>query len=185
MAVGKSFSGVMSGVSREGLMSIDFKPLPIILAGQFTEFAISIRSFREPLKRSVQRVVNPSIDKNFDVGGRPVWQELAPATLATRAKEGSGSQILVRSGKGRRAATALARWTISMDDAAYTGNFPPSTSYMAIHQIADTEEVFTGPGRQAFLPGRVFATIQDEDQNKIERVFREWLTERAMRAGLV
>jgi len=183
--VGKAFAGVKSGNTSQPIVDIEFRPTPLILAGQFEAFAVSIRSYREPLKRSIQQVVIPSISKNFDAGGRPAWTELAPATIARRLKEGSGLDILNRTGKGKRAALALARWMINIDTAVYQGNFPPNASYMPIHQLAEVEDVFTGPGNQSYLPGRVFASIQDDDQRKIEEVFRVWLGERARRTGVV
>lgn len=183
--VGKPFTGVQSGMSRGGLIDIDFKPLPIIVAGQFGALSAKIKSLKAPLQEAVKTVVIPSIRKNFDVGGRPAWTELAEGTIQNRAREGYGpTPILQRSRKGRNAATAMARWVFTKEEAYMGANFPPSAAYMPIHQIADTEDVFTGASGTAYLPGRPFAVIQTQDSTAIERVFAKWFTRKAAEVGL-
>jgi phage gpG-like protein len=188
MALGKPFSGVKAGMSGAGLIDVDIVPLPIILVGQFEALAASVRSYHEPLKRSIQQVVIPSIKKNFDVGGRPSWPVLAPATLVFRGElkstssldalsAGFGSEILVRSGKLRRAAQALARWTITRDEAYAGGAWPGSVWYGPLQHTG-----FIG-GHGAETPPRPFMMIQEEDMPKIEEVFVQWFKERLIATG--
>ena len=71
-------------------LGIDWYPSPFVVAAQFDALGVSVRSFREPLKRSIQQVLSPSFQKNFDVGGRPPWKALSEAANKLRvAKEGA------------------------------------------------------------------------------------------------
>src|SRR4051812_5701346 len=96
------------------IIDVSFSPSPILLAEGFNDFALSFRSFKEPLKRSIQEVVAPSLQQNFDVGGRPTpWIPLAETTLERRSKRGYGSKPLKRSGRLQRTAGQLNIWKIN------------------------------------------------------------------------
>lgn len=182
---GLNFPGIKSGQSKQGMIDVDIKPLPLILVGQFESLAASVRSFREPLEDAVRTVVMPSIEKNFRVEGRPHWELLSEQTLLNREYYGyPPGPILQRSKKGKRSAVAFARWKFTKETAFYGASFPPTSKYMPIHQIADIETVNVGMGGFASeLPGRSFAIIQDEDQPKIEKVFERWFQKRLATHG--
>lgn len=86
-------SGVTGGMLP---FSVTFTPTVAILAGRIDKLGMDIRSFKEPLTRSVRDVMTVSIRRNFDVGGRPTWEPLSETTLARRASAGfAGSDPLV------------------------------------------------------------------------------------------
>lgn len=143
-----------------------------ILQANFKQLAIDIRSFREPLKRSIQGVIAPSIGVNFAVGGRPAWADLEEDTVRAKASEGiaNPSLPLTRKGKLKKVAQQLNAWTITKDNAFM--NRLPGADYGWYH-VTGTR----------FMPERDFAIIQPEDIDEIEEVFRIWLYQRMARSG--
>ena len=106
----------------------------------------------EPALRDAGDLIVGSIQKNFDVGGRPSWR---PLSANTRTRQGS---ILNRSGRLR-------------------GSFEPHVKGKTVS--ADSDEVYgprqhfgydpggkTGPG-QVHTPARPFAELQNEDIPRI------------------
>src|SRR5882757_8152561 len=64
----------------------EFVRRAFIAANDVDKLHYNIRSFREPLKRSLNEVIVPSIIQNFDVEGRPPWVALTPETIARRTR---------------------------------------------------------------------------------------------------
>jgi phage gpG-like protein len=152
---------------------VEILPPVEFLIQDFAELGLDIRSFREPLKRSVQGVVAPSIQLNFDVEGRPPWAPLAESTVDEKQRLGYPPDILTRTGKLRRVAGQLNAWTITQEDATMTNL--PGAEYGEFHQDGTR-----------FMPVREFAIIQDpEDVDEIQQVFEHWLVERFVRKGLI
>jgi phage gpG-like protein len=151
------------------VLDVIISPPASMLEANYREFGLDIRSFREPLKRSIQQVMAPSFAENFDVGGRPPWEELSAGTIA---RKGSG-EILVDTGKLRNKVGQLNNWVITQSDAqmAQVSGVP----FAGVHQ-------FGSPSRH--IPARPFALMQDEDVTAVEQVFVEWLSERATARGL-
>lgn len=221
-------SAVQSLRFDKSIQGFEFKPSLGIVAKNIDKFAMDIRSFREPLKRSVQQVMIPSFKQNFTVGGRPErWQGLSKSTITRR---GSTGPILVRSGKLRRGVTTLNIWSIT-PSAATIRDLPSRIWYGKVHQAGfggregnhfgsgnwfakyeraarkslgpyASEGEVTRLGFQMFdsrtlkhgaaphsgemssIPARPFAVFQEEDMDKIQEVFAEWLIERARKAGV-
>jgi phage gpG-like protein len=197
----------VSGLSfAPGLMahrvSIDmsFEPSIGISAKKLDKLGLDIRSFREPLRRSVKQVMAPSIRMNFDVGGRPPWEPLQQNTI--NRKKGNAS-ILIRTGALRRVAGQLNIWTIT-NNMALVADLPQSVWYGKVHQagfgggatkqVVRVKNIATGlytefeesnaEGGSGAIPARPFIVLQPEDVTKIEMVFAEWLDERIAAAGL-
>jgi phage gpG-like protein len=127
------------------------------------EFADSFKSMREPLKRSIQKVLAPSFQKNFDVGGRPSWEPLDEDTLARKGN----SSILVDTGLLRTVAGQLNLWTIDgIEGMAYIDDMPRA-EYGMFHQDGTSK-----------MPQRQWAAIQEEDIADIYDVFGDWVEER-------
>jgi phage gpG-like protein len=189
------------------VVDLNWEPSPYIVAAQLFKFGMDIRTFKEPLTKSVKEVAIPSIRKNFEAEGRPEpWAPLAEYTVMRRLDEGFGEgPILQRTGKLMKAATAFARWQVSDDDATITGDFPRSVWYAKIMQegisisgqeLAEQKGLVGGAasslgGRfprkkgEVVIPPRPFMVLQDEDIDKIEHVFDEWLSAKARAAGLI
>jgi phage gpG-like protein len=140
MARGGSVARALAGLSiRDNITSdmlpkITFSPTIGIAASRIDKLGLDIRSFREPLQKSVQLVIAPSIVKNFDVGGRPRWAPLSEDTLEVRRRFGfSSTAPLIRTGALRRTMGQLNIWTIT-PTSAIIGGLPQKVWYGAIHQ---------------------------------------------------
>lgn len=187
-----------------------FRPSIGLVARDVNRLGLDIRSFKEPLSRSIKQVMIPSIRQNFKAGGRPDWEALSEATIKLR---GEAWPILDRTGRLRKGATRFNIWTIT-ETAATVKSLPQSIWYGAIHQEgiggfghyvstakaqlgvgarpADiTKRAFElldaakGPGqhRKVAIPARPFIMYQDEDIDAIQEVFADWLAERARKVG--
>jgi phage gpG-like protein len=157
------------------LPKITFSPTIGLITKRIDKLGIDIRSFREPLKRSIQRVIAPSMVMNFDVGGRPAWVPLSSSTvlIRERMKQGNSDKILVKTGLLRRTMGQLNIWDISRDT-AIIAHLPEKIWYGSIHQGG-------GHTGDATIPARPFAMLQDEDVDHVQQVFAEWLEERIAR----
>jgi phage gpG-like protein len=163
-------------------MDVTFHPSPFILAAQFEKFGLNIRSYREPLQQSIKEVVAPSLQKNFDVGGRPSWLPLANLTVALKEYRGAAQPAtpLVFTGKLRRIAGQQNLWSINglAGEASLSGAKLGEVWYGIVQQ----QGADTGRG---VIPPRPWAVLQEEDADKIEDIFWRWITMRAMAAGLI
>lgn len=186
-------------------LEVDMDPSPLLMVASFNKLGLDIRSFHEPLKRSIQQVVAPSMVQNFYAQGRPdQWPELAQATVDIKSREGFTSTApfpLVRTGALRKAAGQLNLWKIDGVDGTAIIELPASLDYGRIHQEGANEDgvggtwirksrttgktVTTTFGVKGFVPQRMWAIIQDEDVDKIDTVFSKWLSERALAAGFL
>lgn len=194
-----------NGVKVGSLMDLgyEFKPSLAFNAKAFDKLDLDIRSFREPLKRSIQQVISPSIGRNFIVGGRPGWSPLSDATLPVKANAASRfpvSDPLLRSGLLMKTMQQLNIWTITTTEASIQ-SLPNKIFYGGIHQAGTgteqtaaqasggTAEGFqrmmegvlsggVGTGRGHNIPARPFAMIQTSDLDGIQDVFTTWLNER-------
>jgi phage gpG-like protein len=155
-------------------IDIDMDPTPFLLVAQFNALDVDVRSFREPLKRSIQKVIAPSIGKNFDLGGRPPWEPLGMDTV-THCRYDSSFDILRRTGRLKRVAQQLNVWQLGRDYANATDL--PGAEYGFVHQTGGIG------GQGADIPERPFLAVQDEDLNNIENVFEDWFAERLDRHG--
>lgn len=162
-----------------------FTPTVGILAKDVQKLGLDIRSFRDPLSRSVKRVLIPSIRKNFEAQGRPAWEPLSEVTVKLR---GASGPILNRSGRLKRKATQFNIWTITRE-AASLQSLPADVWYGAVHQAGHGG--FTGSlgsvvgsgAARVRIPARPFVMFQNEDGNAVREVFAQWLTERLARVG--
>jgi len=188
MVAGLGFSNKL-GTNALGL-DIHFEPTIGIAAGRIDKAALGIRSFSEPLKRSVKQVMIPSIAKNFDVGGRPAWKPLSEGTLEVRRRWGlPHDAILLWSHDLKRVATQQNIWTISQDSAIIK-DLPQKVWYGKVHQGGMGRHEGTGgrtgipqpraSGKRevAAIPARPFLMIQVEDKEAIHDVFVKWVDEK-------
>lgn len=183
-------------------IDIEMDPSPVLLVQQFNALGADIRSFKEPLHRSIKQVMTESLRKNFDAEGRPdAWQPLAESTLRAKAHQGWPSDILVQDGSLKRAAGQINIWDINGQEGIATMSIPESVWYGIVHQEGAGESfeggvlVKTGKGvaqtktktfgSKGYVPQRVWALFQYEDIDRIEEIFDEWLQERLVRAGFV
>lgn len=189
-----------------------FKPTIGLVAKDIDRLGVDIRSFREPLTRSIKRVLIPSFRTNFQVGGRPAWAPLADITV--KARNYSAWPILVRRGTLKRVATQFNIWNVGQISAVIR-QLPQKAWYGVVHQgglelqrdftqySAQAQRILGSNARSAAvmklalklqkaagaketegeIPARPFIMIQPQDQDKIVDVFSEWLQERVERVG--
>lgn len=148
------------------MIDIFFLPDPAILGYQIEQIGKSLKSIHEPLKRSIQQVMAPSFQKNFDVGGRPSWADLQPTTTERFKKRGGGG-ALVATGTLKRKAGQLNIWTIDGPGGMASVDTVPGAEYGMFHQ----------DGTRHF-PARPWAVFQQEDMDDIIEVFGKWIDER-------
>lgn len=146
----------------------DFYRDAMILAKDLDRVALGIRSFREPLVKSVREVVIPSIRKNFDAEGRPAWAPLSPETVRRRKASGP---ILDRTHRLKRVATQFNIWRYTTDDATIVG-LDSRVKYAKFHQ-----------GGTRKMPQRAFVLFQRSDEFDIEEIFYDWLEEKMRKLG--
>jgi phage gpG-like protein len=203
MAGTPNFAAGLQGLNIQGglvMPRITFSPTIGIAAGRINKFGMNIKSFREPLKRSIQQVIIPSIRRNFDEGGRPAWVPLADATIDLRMSlhGSSGGGPLVRSGELRRTMSQFNIWDVN-DQRAILAHLPSKVWYGAIHQagygrmakrtskskirdyltsLVDRAEDEGSKGLNVNIPARPFVVLQENDLDDIYQVFGDWLEER-------
>lgn len=176
-----------------GILLFEFQPSIGILADKIEKLAGQIDNFREPLVKSVQTVIIPSIRKNFASEGRPPWDPLSEVTVKRRG--GDRGPILRRTGRLERTATQTSIWTIT-NTAASIQHWPESTWYGALHQagyggqqakpvkkaskklgVVTAAELMAGGTERGtgVIPARPFIMYQEEDIPKIHEIFDQWL----------
>lgn len=141
-----------------------------------TDDMFSRGGLRKLMEEIRDEVVIPTIDKNFEVGGRPRWEPLSPATTGM-SKEAfiesaatgniGGRKPLNKSGQMHRAATAKARFHISNNEMRY-GDWPEKRWFGPVHDLEALS-------RKAEIPNRPFAILQPEDQEAITEITFNWI----------
>lgn len=154
------------------LVDVGFYPTLEVFGASIFEFGLDIRSFKEPLKRSIQQVVAPSFQKNFEVGGRPTWEPLAESTIEYKTSKGFELSPLIRTRNLQKIAGQLNIWTITQFE-AFVSQLPGAL-YGRFHQWGTM-----------FMPARPFMNIQEEDQENIDAVFEKWIQERLIARGFI
>jgi len=182
-------------------IGVEFKPTLAMSAKAFLKLELDIRSFRVPLKRSIQQVIAPSIGANFRAGGRPErWVPLSEATMEIKARDRRTrypvDAPLLRSGLLMRTMQQYNIWTVTPTQAAIL-DLPEKIWYGKVHQagygaatVASAssgsaegfqkmmQAVLGGGFRAAAIPARPFAMIQVQDVDRIQEVFDVWMGER-------
>lgn len=159
-----------------GPVTIEFSPPLGAIIDALTQIDRDLSNMRTPLTDSVKKVVIPSIDANFEAGGRPPWQPLSPETLERRAREGTGERLLQVTGAMRQAATQFSRWDVGTEEAQIS-NWPANQLIkVAVHNDGTDR---AGPNRTNHIPARPFLLLQDEDADKITEIFLDWVELRA------
>jgi|ERR1700746_543853 len=119
-------------------LGFSFSPTMAMSAKAFDKFGLDIRSFREPLKRSIQQVVAPSIRKNFIAHGRPdTWAPYADGTVQVKMRDPKNKfgaeDLLRRSGLLWKTMQQYNIWAVTTTQAAIL-DLPEKIWYGAIHQ---------------------------------------------------
>jgi phage gpG-like protein len=200
--------GMFQGLTSAQVTYVTFEPTLGIAAARIGKLGMDIHSFRKPLERAVKEVVIPSIQANFDQGGRPAWEPLAEYTLKRRQAESFSNSPLVKTGALQEAMASEDNWTITPTFAVLS-DIPPAVWYGKVQQAgfegsgggrrvkvkksvrATLEGVVDAAGTGASgsgghyappIPPRPFAVLQPEDEDRISEIFIEWLGEQVVLA---
>lgn len=159
-----------------GYVTMEITPPLETISEALRDINRDLSNMRTPLRESVRTVVIPSIDANFQAGGRPRWWPLAESTVERRLRQGTGTRVLQETGRLRTAATQFSRWEIGTDE-AHIANWPQREKAKAdTHQFGNPA---TGKGHASRIPARPFLELQEQDQMAIENVFLNWMERRA------
>ena len=193
-----SGSQIINSVQSQAIgagMGIEYSldPSAVILVAQFNKLGLDIRSFKEPLHRSV-KYMGGSFQQNFAVSGRPnKWPELSDATIDKKFKLAAGrpSAPLIRSGLLQKTVGQQKIWKINGLEGYAAVNNLGSADYGIYHQEGfegGEIGVLLGGGKIGIqstggLPARPFLVFQKEDEKNIEDIFIRWFQERTIAAG--
>ena len=125
------------------ITGFEFKPSIGIAAKRLQMFGESLEDMTDPLTRSVKDVMTISILENFMTGGRPTWDSLSENTLARRAKDGSGTMLMVRTGALAEAASSVGIWSIGKTSATIR-SLPRNVWYGYVHQAGQQGNSYSG-----------------------------------------
>ncbi len=123
--------------------------------------AAQIDNFRPLLNEIAEEVVSPSVSQNFKSGGRPSWPALAPSTLASKARRGHSSRILVATGALEAAASDISNYVITKDELRAS---PGAIPYWGFHQTGGDN-----------LPQRTIMMLQAQDRTRINTLFAKFV----------
>lgn len=122
-----------------------------------------------PAMKIVGEIVQTSVLRNFEAGGRPQkWAPLKASTILQRLRQGHWpGQILVRHGVSGGLMGSIS-YRAYNDRAVVSAN----KKYAAIHQFGGK----AGRGLKANIPARPYLLIQDADWTEIQRALSEYLS---------
>lgn len=185
-----------------GYVTMEFAPAIEEIQRDLRDLARDLNNLNPFLRDVVRQVLIPSIQTNFERGGRPAWEPLKQSTVERRLRTGTGTQILVESGRLERAATQFSRWSFDREKAQIS-NWPSNVvTRAAVHQggavvnfSGGERRVARKAGESRFsrrrktavkpytsnIPARPFLAIQDEDADKAMDMFGDFVESRARR----
>lgn len=113
-----------------------------------------------PLMKNLGEITLSSVQENFEVGGRPKWQPLAPATVKAKghAKPLLDSGVLKSVVMKARA------------DQVVVGVQPAAKAYAAIQHFGGK----AGRNHSVTIPARPYMLLQDEDLAEIDQLLQSW-----------
>lgn len=165
------------------ITAFEFTPSLGIVAKRFAQLAEEFNDLTEPLTKSVEDVMTISILENFMSGGRPPWEELAYDTLQKRAKEGSGSMILVRSGNLAEVASSVSVWSIGRTTATIR-DLPNKVWYGKVHQGGLAGNQFSGGNWfKKYQTAARKALGPDEDDKTVDELAFKMFDKRVLSHG--
>lgn len=165
------------------ITAFEFSPSLGIVAKRFSELAEELGDMREPLTKSVEDVMTMSILENFMSGGRPPWEDLAPTTVAKRAKENSGTMILVRSGNLAEVASSAGIWSIGRTSATIR-DLPNKVWYGKVHQGGLAGNQFAGGNWfKKYQTAARKALGPDEDDSEVDKLAFKMFDKRLLSHG--
>lgn len=122
----------------------------------------------EPAMRIIGETALESIQRNFEVGGRPKeWKRLAPSTRKARRRAGKwpGKILMVRGAGGGLFGSIS--YNAYSDKVVMVAN----KIYAAIHHYGGK----AGRGHKVKIPARPFMMVQDEDWREMKEELSQFI----------
>jgi phage gpG-like protein len=150
------------------------------LGRQLSRFAGDIRSTREPIDQAIEEVIIPRVKLNFE-GQESAGEDWADINSATyfmpyrrNHPNGNRAPLLRVGGTMYNAVTAKERWSVTGqgDETSAVAQYPSFVPYAEPHERGFTS-LLTG----GWVPARPYFVINQQDQEDIETIFNNWLTE--------
>lgn len=123
------------------------------------EFGASVGDLL-PLMKNIGEVALQSVQENFEVGGRPAWQPLAPATVKAKGH----SKPLIASGILKNVVMKASATEVVV------GVQPAAQAYAAIQHFGGR----AGRNHRVTIPARPYMLLQPEDLQEIDDLVQSW-----------
>lgn len=117
-----------------------------------------------PLMKNIARILEDSVEENFEQQGRPRWEGLKKATIEQRVKRGYWPGKILQM-RGELAASITSDYD---ENSAVVGT---NKVYAAIHQFGGK----AGRNKQVNIPQRPFLKLTDNDKIYIIEAVRHYL----------
>ena len=122
-------------------------------------FAVNVADLK-PLMANLGEIAHASVIENFEVGGRPKWLPLAPATI----KKKGHTKPLIASGVLKNITRKVT------ENSVLIGVPPAAKDYAAIQHFGGK----AGRGHKVTIPARPYMLLQDEDLREIDDLVQTW-----------
>lgn len=138
----------------------------------FSKLDLKLKKPEVPLKRASLYMLK-SIDQNFRSEGRPKgWISLKPATIAHRRKQGSGAKILQDTARLKGSIIYGIEGTKATVMPSPQKTYSKSKSNKTTYDIGAIHQ-FGAP--KANIPARPFLLFQEQDQENIIKIFKDYV----------
>lgn len=114
----------------------------------------------KPLMAGIGEIAFASVQENFEVGGRPKWQPLAPATI----KKKGHTKPLMASGMLQNITRKVTENSVQI------GVQPAAKDYAAIQHFGGK----AGRSRKVTIPARPYMLLHQEDLDEIDQLVQTW-----------
>ncbi len=149
-------------------IQIDLKPFMIgtnLIKASTFRLAMQLGNMYEPLKICVEKIITPSMGKNFMSQGRPSWEALSMGRLEQKLATGNPYWWWPLVDMG------------ILDGTVFVGHYWRITNTQADMEQLDTVVRYAKYHQRGTrkMPARPFAVLQQEDIHRIEIVFDAWI----------
>jgi phage gpG-like protein len=158
------------------MIDIDFYPPLPILANGFFRLAddVTVKSLRKPLQLAIKEVAAPAFVSHFVQGGDAAgpWEQWDEDTT----KHNRSRSLMVKSGRLKRRAGTQSLWKIDGPRGEARAENLSGVEYGGVHQEG---------AESVGIPARPWATLSQQDLDKMQSVFGIWIDARIVQRIMV
>lgn len=142
-----------------------------LVRNDLAKLSRSLRQNRALFGLIRDRVIRPTIERRFQIGGDPdnKWKDVTLRARQRRKPASYNLPPLNDIGIMRRLASAKTRFTISKNEMKY-GNWPPTRAWAPVHDLGGR----VGWGYK--MPARPWSQLTKREIDQIEDIRDAWLT---------